>query len=197
MAAGNIPSLAELRMHQSTVWLWNRPIYDDADGGHLRIEMRALPAGPSAVDMVANAAFLIGAAEGIRPVINQLLPAIPFRNAEYNFYRAAQHGFDARLVWPELDQAGYREQPIVDIIQRMLPVARAGLESIGLPPSETDRYLGVIEERLEKRQSGAVWQRKKLAQLKRQMSSREAAHAMLESFIENSVANLPVSRWTL
>lgn len=197
MAAGKVPSLAELRLHQSTVWLWNRPIYDDADGGHLRIEMRALPAGPSAVDMVANAAFLIGAAEGIRPVINQLLPAIPFRNAEYNFYRAAQHGMDARLVWPEMDQAVYREQPIIDIIKRMLPVARAGLESIGLRQAESEHYLAVIEERLERRQSGAVWQRNKLASLKQTMPSREASHAMLECFIENSAANLPVARWEL
>ncbi|RLQ22800.1 glutamate--cysteine ligase [Seongchinamella sediminis] len=197
MAAGQAPSLAELRLHQSTVWLWNRPIYDDADNGHLRIEMRALPAGPSAVDMVANAAFLIGAAEGLRPVINQLLPAIPFRNAEYNFYRAAQYGLDARLVWPELDQSGYREQAVVDVIRRMLPVARAGLESMGLEHSEIEHYIGIVEERLDKRQSGAAWQRLKLAKLKQEMSSREAAHALLEAFIALSEKNVPVARWPL
>jgi hypothetical protein len=42
------------------VWRWNRAIYDPASGGHLRIEMRALPAGPTVIDMLANAAFLIG-----------------------------------------------------------------------------------------------------------------------------------------
>ena len=83
------PTLAELRLHQGTVWLWNRPVYDNLGGGHLRIEMRALPAGPTAVDMVANAAFLIGLAEGLRPHINELLPGLPFPRAEYNFYRAA------------------------------------------------------------------------------------------------------------
>ncbi|TDG13623.1 glutamate--cysteine ligase [Seongchinamella unica] len=197
MASGKAPSLAELRLHQSTVWLWNRPIYDDADNGHLRIEMRALPAGPTPVDMVANAAFLIGAAEGLRPVIEQLLPAIPFRNAEYNFYRAAQYGLDARLVWPEMHQAGYREQPIVDIILRMLPVARAGLESIGIGHSEIEHYLGIMEERLHKRQSGAVWQRQKLAKLRQQMPTREALHALLEDFIEHSGKNVPVARWSV
>ena len=73
--------------------------HDDAHGGHLRIEMRALPAGPTAVDMVANAALFIGLAEGLRPQVDTLLPALPFSLAEYNFYRAAQHGLEARLVW--------------------------------------------------------------------------------------------------
>ena len=141
-AAGKTPSLAELRLHQSTVWLWNRPIYDDADGGMLRIEMRALPAGPTAVDMAANAALLIGLAEGIRPRIHELLPAIPFDIAEYNFYRAAQHGLDAQLVWPAFDQSGYQEQSIRAIIERLLPVARQGLDTIGIAAHESARYLG-------------------------------------------------------
>lgn len=197
LAAGRIPSLAELRLHQSTVWLWNRPIYDDADGGHLRIEMRALPAGPTAVDMVANAAFLIGAAEGIRPQLASLLPAIPFRNAEYNFYRAAQHGLDARLVWPEADQSGYREQAITDVIARMIPVARAGLAAIGIDASESDYYLGIIEERLALRRSGAVWQQRKLAQLRESLTEQDALHALLEAFMEHAPTNLPIARWPL
>lgn len=197
IAAGKVPSLAELRLHQSTVWLWNRPIYDDADGGHLRIEMRALPAGPTPVDMVANAAFLIGAAEGVRDQIAHLLPAIPFRNAEYNFYRAAQHGLDARLVWPEAEQHGYREQPIATIIEAALPLARKGLGNIGIGQDEIDYYLGVIEERLARRQSGAIWQRNKLAQLKRRMDDSAALHELLECFIGHSADNLPVARWPL
>jgi len=54
------PPLEELRLHQGTVWRWNRAVYDPASGGHLRIEMRALPAGPTVVDMLANAALLVG-----------------------------------------------------------------------------------------------------------------------------------------
>ena len=52
------PPLHELRLHQGTIWRWNRAIYDPAAGGHLRIEMRGLPAGPTVIDMMANAAFL-------------------------------------------------------------------------------------------------------------------------------------------
>jgi gamma-glutamyl:cysteine ligase YbdK (ATP-grasp superfamily) len=194
---GQTPSLAELRLHQSTVWLWNRPIYDDADGGHLRIEMRALPAGPTAIDMVANAAFLIGLAEGIRPRIEELLPAIPFRIADYNFYRAAQHGLDAKLVWPEFGQSAYREQPICSIIEHLLPVARQGLDAIGVSAEESARYLGVIERRLQRRQTGAIWQQNMLARLKQKMPLDAALHQLLEVFIGYSAENLPVAEWQL
>lgn len=197
IAEGKTPSLAELRLHQSTVWLWNRPIYDDVDGGHLRIEMRALPAGPTPVDMVANAAFLIGLAEGIRPRIHQLLPAIPFGIAEYNFYRGAQHGLEAKLVWPELDQSGYREQPVCEVIEKLLPVAQQGLDSIGVSAQESARYLGVIEHRLARRQTGAIWQQDMLEKLKKHMPRDAALHQLLEVFISHSLDNRPVAEWEL
>ena len=197
MAAGLTPSLAELRLHQSTVWLWNRPIYDDADGGMLRIEMRALPAGPTAVDMVANAALLIGLARGIREQLTELLPALPFNMAEYNFYRAAQHGLGAKVVWPQPGQCGYREQSICDVIERMLPVAHAGLAALGISREESERYLGVIETRLARRRSGAIWQQQKLARLKKNMPLEAALQQLLEEFIGHSAANLPVAEWPL
>jgi gamma-glutamyl:cysteine ligase YbdK (ATP-grasp superfamily) len=197
IAAGLTPSLAELRLHQSTVWLWNRPIYDDADGGMLRIEMRALPAGPTPVDMVANAAFLIGLAEGIRPRVNELLPAIPFAIAEYNFYRAAQHGLGAKLVWPSFGQSGYREQPVCSVLEALLPMAREGLERVGIDSAESARYLGVIEQRLAQRQTGATWQLERLAHFKQSMPTSSAMHALLEEFMEHSTANIPVAEWPL
>lgn len=195
--AGVAPGLDELRLHQGTVWLWNRPVYDDAHGGHLRIEMRALPAGPTAVDMVANAAFLVGLAEGLRPRIESLLPGIPFGIAEYNFYRAAQHGLFARVVWPESGQSGYRERPVGSLIDALLPVAADGLAAIGIDAQEAGRYLQVIERRLARRRTGAIWQRTRLAALCRRHARDEALHAMLEEFIGYSEENLPVSEWPL
>ncbi len=124
---GATPSLPELRLHQSTTWQWNRAIFDPIDGGHLRLEMRALPAGPSAVDMTANAAFLVGLVLGMRDRINDLIPALPFQYAEYNFYRAAQHGLDAQLLWPTLQPISPRERSVRDLIEEMLPLAAAGL----------------------------------------------------------------------
>lgn len=191
------PGLWELRLHQSTVWLWNRPVYDPAGGGQLRIEMRALPAGPTARDMAANAALLIGLAEGMRHQVRDLLPAIPFGIAEYNFYRAAQYGLDANLVWPVAGQSGYAEQSVCAIIERLLPTARAGLEAIGIGADEIDRYLGEIEQRLSRRRTGAIWQRARLAALKKEMPLSHAQQALLAEYMAYSEENRPVSEWQL
>ncbi len=197
LTPGEAPSLAELRLHQSTVWLWNRPVYDNVDGGHLRIEMRALPAGPTPIDMVANAAFLIGLAEGIRPQINQLLAALPFEMARYNFYRAAQNGLHASLVWPQADQSCCKEQTVSTIIKQLLPCAQQGLDSIGISPEESGRYLAVIEKRLQRQQTGSIWQQARLEQLKARMPLIDALHHMLEEFMTNSESNTPVAEWSL
>ncbi len=195
LASGSIPRLEELRLHQSTVWLWNRPIYDDAGGGHLRVEMRSLPAGPSAVDMVANAAFHIGMAEGLKGNIRELMPGLPFAMAEYNFYRAAQHGIQAKLAWPRSNQHGCSELPVAALVEEMLPVAEQGLRSIGIAASEIQIYLGVIERRLSAGTTGSVWQLAALERLEPRSSRTEALGMMLEEYLEYSKANIPVSEW--
>ncbi len=194
---GEPPALQELRLHQSTVWSWNRPVYDPADGGHLRIEMRALPAGPTPVDMVANAALMIGLAEGLRPRINDLLPALPFHLAEYNFYRAAQHGLHARLLWPELDQTSYREQRAGNVIRELLSLAYRGLADIGIERSEAEYYLGIIAQRLARAQTGASWQLARLRALRESHSREVALRHMLQDFVGHSVGNRPVAEWPL
>lgn len=195
--SGAVPALEELRLHLSTVWLWNRPIYDPADGGHLRIEMRALPAGPTPVDMVANAAFLVGLAEGLRPRINRLLPALPFSIAEWNFYRAAQHGLDARIVWPRETQHGLTERPLHALAEASLPLAAEGLAAIGTPQREIDYYLGVIGERLAARRTGASWQLDTLHALAGGVPTPEAFHEMLRRFMTHAAGNRPVAEWPL
>ncbi len=192
-----VPALNELRLQQSSVWTWNRPVFDDADGGHLRIEMRALPAGPTAVDMVANAALVLGLTEHIRGNIDLLLPAIPFNLAEYNFYRAAQHGLEAKLVWPSPRQNSCKEQAADEILAGLLPGAADALPGLGVANKEVERYLAVIEERLATGQTGARWQRQSVAALEQKHSRSDALHRMLESMIENSASNNPVAGWKL
>ena len=195
LAQGRTPALEELRLHQSSVWLWNRPVYDDAGGGHLRIEIRALPAGPTPIDMVANAALCIGLAEGLRPQINALLPALPFTLAEYNFYRAAQDGLAAKLVWPDPQQTGCHEQSAADLLKRYLPLAHDGLRAIGVSDTEACAYLAVIEQRLARGQTGARWQRDTVHQLETQHPPERAARDMLARYHEHSLSNTPVGEW--
>ncbi|MEM1403478.1 MAG: glutamate--cysteine ligase [Pseudomonadota bacterium] len=194
---GIAPRLAELRLHLSTVWQWNRPVYDDTDGGHLRIEMRALPSGPTAIDMVANAAFQVGLAIGLRDRMDRLASAIPFSHSEYNFYRAAQQGLAARPVWPNLRQHGLAEAAVTDVIADLLGTASDGLASLRVAQDDRDRYLGVIEQRLQTRQTGASWQRQATeALMERGLGKSAALAAMLEIYQQNSAGNEPVAQWT-
>ena len=151
------PPLDELRLHQSTVWRWNRAIYDPALGGHLRIEMRALPAGPTVIDMLANAAFLIGLSLWLAGQDQQWTYALPFERADHGFYRAAQHGLSARLSWP----AGHRDQirtlAAAKLVPELVPAARHGLLQAGVTAAEADGLLEVISARAASGQTGAVW----------------------------------------
>lgn len=191
-----VASLNELKLHLGTVWYWNRPVYDHIEHGHLRIEMRALPSGPTAVDMVANAAFLIGVSEAMKREINDFLPAIPFSTAEYNFYRAAQFSFDAKLIWPQKN-GGYCKQDILCIMEAQVPLAYRGLKSIGIGKSEIKRYLDIIQHRIETKQNGASWQKQTLIKFYNAMSKTQALHEMLACYLHNSSTNIPVSEWKI
>jgi gamma-glutamyl:cysteine ligase YbdK (ATP-grasp superfamily) len=158
--AGGIPSLAELVLHNGTVYRWNRPVYGIADGvPHLRVENRVLPAGPTVTDVIANAAFYYGVvralAEESRPVWSRL----PFEAAAANFDEACRHGIDARLEWPRGRYGGTAQVDAVTLVrEELLPLAEVGLDAWGVEPADRDLYLGVIEERCRRRVNGASWQ---------------------------------------
>lgn len=190
-----IPELPELKLHQSSVWLWNRPVFDDADGGHLRIEMRALPSGPTAIDMLANAALYIGLAEAFKNNMGNLLPSMPFHLAEYNFYRAAQFGLDAKILWPEKMQTSPKERPIVDVLLSVLTKAKEGLASIGTSDEEIERYIGNIEQRIKTKQTGSSWQSKTVKHYQKTNNAKDSYSMMLEDYIKLSLSNTPISQW--
>ena len=191
------PVLPELNLHLGSVWSWNRPVYDHHDKGHLRIESRALPAGPTPVDMVANAVLLIGLSEALREQVNELLPALPFYLAEYNFYRAAQHGLQARLIWPSTRQHSCEERTLAEILLSLLPSAKQALLSIGIDKADVEHYLGVIEARLGSGQTGASWQRRSFTNFFKHHSRTRAMHKMLESMMMNAASKRPVHEWPL
>jgi gamma-glutamyl:cysteine ligase YbdK (ATP-grasp superfamily) len=193
--AGGTPSLHELRLHQGSIWLWNRPVYDPHGAGHLRIELRAFPAGPSIVDMLANAALAIGLAKLMQPSIKALLPAIPFNYAIANFYRAAQKGLSAELFWPSLKQSQPEYKTVPEILADLLPQVPENLASMGFVGTDYQPLIAVIEERLASRQTGAQWQLRKLAELRKEMHKREALTEMFKQYQSNSATNKPVAQW--
>jgi gamma-glutamyl:cysteine ligase YbdK (ATP-grasp superfamily) len=195
IAAGGIPKLHELRLHQGSIWLWNRPVYDPADGGHLRIELRSLPAGPSITDMLANAALAIGLAKLMQPEIKKLLPAIPFTYCTANFYRAAKKGMEAELFWPSRQQSEPQYRSVADILEELCPRIPEQLEAMGFIKSDFDPLIEVIQQRLASRQTGARWQLNKLEELRKNMHKREALFEMFSQYRKNSASNIPVAQW--
>jgi len=194
-AGWQAPPLHELRLHQGTVWRWNRAIYDPASGGHLRIEMRALPAGPTVIDMLANAAFLIGLSLWLADQDPRWTYALPFERADHGFYRAAQQGLSARLSWP----AGHRDRmqtvPAAKLVTELVPAARQGLLQAGVTPAEADTLLAVISARTATGQTGAAWQRATLAAARRHHDPERALAVMLDHYLQYAETGLPVHTW--
>ena len=159
LAAGRTPRLAELRLHNGTIYRWNRPVYDivEQDGvgrPHLRVENRVLPAGPTVVDMMANAAFYYGVlrtlAEDDRPIWTKM----SFAAAQHNFVESAKHGMNARLYWPGLGEV----TPDELVLRQLLQMADEGLQRWEVASDVRDRYLGVIEGRAKTGNNGSTWQ---------------------------------------
>ena len=194
--AGDPPRLDELRLHHGTVWRWNRAIYDPAAGGHLRIEMRALPAGPTVTDMLANAAFLVGLTLWLAGQDQRWTYALPFERADHGFYRAAQHGLAAELSWPDGTGDRVRTVPAADLVPELLPAARQGLLGAGVAAAEADRLLGVIGARVAGGQTGAAWQRAALAAAEQGRSRDEALAVMFGRYLSLAAAGQPVHTWT-
>ena len=197
------PSLDELRLHQGTVWPWNRAIYDPADGGHLRIEMRFLPAGPTVTDMMANAAFMIGLTLWLAGQDQRWTYALPFERADHSFYRAAQHGLAAELSWPlgptrargGRPRVQVRTLPAADLVAELIPAARLGLLHAGVTAAEADRLLGVIAARLATGQTGAAWQRAALAAAAKGRSREQALALMFGQYLACAATGQPVHTW--
>ncbi len=142
---------AHLRLHNGTIWRWVRLLagFDADETPHVRLEQRVMPAGPSVIDMFANAAFYYGAVHALA----QRPAALPLEAARANFYAAARHGLGAEIDWPGGDR-----RPVRQVLAQLLPLARQGLEQIGTASTAIDRYLDVVEQRIASGRNGATWQ---------------------------------------
>ena len=190
---GGTPALSELRLHNGTIYRWNRPVYDVVDGTpHLRVENRVLPAGPTVADTMANAAFYFGLvrtlAEHERPLWSQM----SFSAAEENFHVAARQGIEANVYWPGLGQVPATEL----VLRRLLPMARAGLDAWGVDEDERDRLLGIIEQRCLAGRNGASWFVETFHRRCEECEDRmDALRMTLNEYRKNMHSNEPVHTW--
>jgi hypothetical protein len=195
LEAGGVPALDEMRLHNGTIYRWNRPIYDIVRGApHLRVENRVLPAGPSIVDAVANSLFYYGTLRALAREDRPVWTRMSFGAAEENFLAGARDGIDARLFWPRRG-----DLPATELVLRhLLPLAHRGLQEWGVSDATRERYLSVIEGRCLSGRNGASWQIEAVHRFEERGLDRvEALRRMLVRYAEQMHANAPVHTWEL
>ncbi|HKP10716.1 MAG TPA: CBS domain-containing protein [Blastocatellia bacterium] len=189
---GRAPSLTALRAYNSTVWRWNRPCYGITEGKpHLRIEARALPAGPTVSDEVANAAFFFGLMSGLSREYANVAGALPFEQAKANFQAASQLGLEAQFGWFGGGVIPAREL----ILDRLLPAARAGLLSHHI--GDADHYLGIIEERVRTGRTGAQWTVDSFAEMSKRGTRDEALASLVATMARRQREGEPAHTWPM
>ena len=195
--AGDTPHLPELRMHNGTIYRWNRPVYDVyRNKPHLRVENRVLPAGPTVVDILANGAFYYGLLRTLTTQDRPLWSQLSFPAAFDNFEAGARYGIDAQLFWPGLGEVPASEL----VLRKLLPMAQQGLADWGVSSAVSDRLLGIIEQRCIARQNGAEWQARvfhHIDERRQPLDRRESLREMLRRYIELMHSNEPVGSWPL
>jgi len=181
--------LPHLRLHNGAIWRWVRPLigFDAAGQGHVRLEQRVLPSGPTVLDMTANAAFYFGLVHALARAARAAECDLPFAEVRANFYSAARLGLDAKLTW--LDGRSYPAREL--ILQECLPMARQGLRDFGFPDDEIEHGLGVLESRVRSGQTGAQWQLQHLQKLGGDV------HRMMMDYLENQRGGAPVHEWAI
>jgi CBS domain-containing protein/gamma-glutamylcysteine synthetase len=194
LAANQVPALKALRLHNGTIYRWTRPCYGVYNGRpHLRIENRILPSGPTVLDEMANAAFWFGLLSGLSRTYPDIRRVMEFDAAHENFIAAARLGLRAQFTWP-----GHQQVPADELIlEELLPVAREGLEQRGVDAADVDRYLGVLEDRVRTKRTGAQWQLESFAVLRDRGGRAERLAAITAAAVAQQREERPVHTWKL
>lgn len=176
-------ALRHLRLHNGVIWRWNRPLigFDESGAPHFRVEHRILPAGPTFIDMMANAALYLGLARMLA-MAGDGAGGLAFNVAKRNFYSAARFGLDAKLEWPGAGEIAADQL----LLERLIPEARAGLRDLGVAE---DGFLDIIEARVRTRQTGAAWQRKALE------ARGGDLYGLMAAYCERQRSGAPVHQW--
>jgi CBS domain-containing protein len=194
LAAGRIPQLYAWRLHNGTIWRWNRVCYGLTDGKPgLRIEVRYLPAGPSVADEVANAAFFLGLMTSLPKALGDVKRLMRFDVAKDNFFNAARYGLKSQIVWT--DGQSYRARRL--ILEKLLPFARRGLEDCEIALQDIDRFLGIIEARVSNERTGAQWMLDSLAAMDPRAKKNVRMRSITAAMKKYQAENLPVHTWEL
>lgn len=191
---GKTPKLLALRLHNSSIYRWNRPYYGISSNGkpHLRIENRILPAGPSVVDQMANTAFWTGAMIGCQLSYADVRSKMTWEDTRSNFEKAAAFGLESKFTWFDGKKISARDL----LLQELIPLARLGLQERKVATSDIDHYLGIAEERVKRHTNGAIWQLNGYSHLRRKSREDEALVTLTAAIHNRQKQNIPVHEWT-
>lgn len=194
---GVVPPLNAIRLHNGTIYRWNRPCYGISDNGqpHLRIECRVLPAGPTVADEVANAAFWLGLMRELGETIDDVPARMSHDDARRNLYAAARDGLRARLTW--LDGEDVLAQPL--ILDHLLPLADRGLARAGIIDADRERYVGILEQRVRSLQTGSSWAWSSWSKMNQhgRRGTGKRATALTAAMVARQRSRAPIGEWTL
>ena len=194
LSNGGVPNLFALRLHNGTIWRWNRPCYgviNEKPG--LRIEARYLPAGPSVADEMANAAFLLGLLTALPEEFGDITKSMSFDDARDNFFNVARYGLDTQIHG--LDGKKRRAGRL--ILEELLPRARTGLEAAGVDAGDIDRFLGIIEDRVKTARTGTQWVLDSLEAMDPKAKQNVRMRTITEAMKNNQKKGAPVHTWEL
>jgi CBS domain-containing protein len=187
---GNIPDLRAIRLHNGTTYTWNRLCYGPGKSPHLRIECRYLPAGPSAVDEIANFVFWVGLMYSKPENWSEMIKDINFRSVKSNFIKAARNGIESVFNWQ-----GKRISAKELILDELLPMAEEGLSKLGINTDDTKKYLSIIEKRVSNDQTGSQWTVDSYRKLSKKHGHSIAKQEIVAQMIEYQKQNIPVHDW--
>lgn len=183
----NIEELRYLRLHNGTIWRWNRPLvgFDNDGTPHIRIEHRVVAAGPSHGDNIANIALYYGLAYYYANIADPVEKTLSFAQVRDNFYTAAQHGINSHIEWTNNKSITIQKL----VLDRLLVEAETGLHKLGINEQDIKYYLGIIEQRINSGQTGSEWQRRFVEYHDGNMQ------LMTKNYFNNQKTNEPVHLW--
>ena len=191
---GIMPELNALRLHNGTIYRWNRPCYGVHNNvPHLRIENRVIPAGPTVLDEVANAAFFYGMMAGMTEKIEDIRELLTFSDVKANFLAAARDGIRAQMNWFNDTHLPAKEL----VLEQLLPLAREGLQEAGIDKDDIDRYLGVVHDRVTHRRTGSRWALESLEEMKEKGTMDQRMRCLVGSMVDQQSTGKPISEWKL
>ena len=190
---GRIPKLEALRLHNGTIYKWNRPCYGISDGiPHLRIENRYLPSGPTVEDEIANLAFWVGLMNNMPKQFSNNWNEISFEEVKENFYKAAMWGIQSGMIWD-----GKLMSARTLILEILLPMAREGLEAKKVDKKDIDKYMAMIEGRAENYATGSRWIVNSYRKLKKKLERDESVVALTGIMYSRRLTGEPVYKWKI